>query len=409
MQVKPRLAPWIGAGAVVAFASGWISARGEILAGVVALLAVTAAAGWLITRRVARNAKVSQLEREVADWEKPVRQWQVSFSEGEPLIAEFLSLRERCRNDREARAKSAALTEAIETGQPSLDAAARDLQQSEEELRLFLRLAGAKDGQELQSRLQIFRRRQDLRARITVLNDRLPPSAGEGWRSEATRLLDVTGQVQREHDEAVGKQSVCRAALDQIAKSAAIPVVLAELESLRSELVSAVREWRVSKMAEELVARTLQEFTHTRQPAVLEDASSSFERVTGGAYRRIIQDESGQSLEVLDRAGQKKRPEELSRGTAEQLYLCLRLALASEFTRRAESLPIVMDDVLVNFDPERAEAVARELAHYSARRQILLFTCHPETAKLFTDVAPGTPVIRMGRGSELAAKQEVGK
>ena len=65
------------------------------------------------------------------------------------------------------------------------------------------------------------------------------------------------------------------------------------------------------------MARTLQEFTRTRQPAVLEEASGSFARVTAGAYQRILQEEDRESLIVLDRNSQHKRPEELSRGTAE--------------------------------------------------------------------------------------------
>src|SRR5439155_18200022 len=103
---------------------------------------------------------------------------------------------------------------------------------------------------------------------------------------------------------------------------------------------------------------------------------------------------SGESLIILDRSSQAKRPEELSRGTAEQLYLCLRLALASEFARRAESLPLIMDDVLVNFDPVRARAVARELVRFAERRQILIFTCQPESARLSEGSAPVCAVVR---------------
>src|SRR5205807_7826546 len=128
-----------------------------------------------------------------------------------------------------------------------------------------------------------------------------------------------------------------------------------------------------------------------------EEASLVFERVTAGAYERILQVEDSESLVSVDRGGQRKQPEELSRGTAEQLYLCLRLGLAAEFARRSASLPLIMDDVLVNFDPERARGVAQELARFSRQHQVLLFTCHPETARLFSEVAPKTHIIRMER------------
>src|SRR5262249_30666400 len=137
--------------------------------------------------------------------------------------------------------------------------------------------------------------------------------------------------------------------------------------------------------------------------AVLEEASAAFARITAGAYQRILQDEDGESLVALDRGSLRKRPEELSRGTVEQLYLCIRLALAAEIARPTATLPLIMDDVLVNFDPDRAQAVARELARFSRRHQALVFTCHPETALLFTEVAPETKIVHMGRRDRLFA------
>ena len=57
----------------------------------------------------------------------------------------------------------------------------------------------------------------------------------------------------------------------------------------------------------------------------------------------------------------------------------------------------------MNFDPDRAAAVARELAHFSRQHQVLVFTCHPETALLFTEVAPETNIVHMGRHDRLSA------
>jgi uncharacterized protein YhaN len=56
-----------------------------------------------------------------------------------------------------------------------------------------------------------------------------------------------------------------------------------------------------------------------------------------------------------------------------------------------------MDDVLVNFDPQRARAVANELALFSSGRQILVFTCHPATARLFTEADPKVSVVQIVR------------
>ena len=73
---------------------------------------------------------------------------------------------------------------------------------------------------------------------------------------------------------------------------------------------------------------------------------------------------------------------QLSRGTTEQLYLSIRLGLAQELARRGVALPLVMDDVLVHFDPERARGMAEVLGVFAREHQVLFFTCHPATRDL---------------------------
>jgi uncharacterized protein YhaN len=393
----PMLTAWIALGASLAFAGGWLAAAGKVATGLTALLGGLFIAAFLLYRRATSRAAVARLRREIAEWEDPVREWMASSKAGQSLVTEFLELRERCRKDQERRAKVVALDETGAGMKSRLESGRRDLAAAEEALRAFFRQVGAGGEAEFQSLLQAFRARKDLSNRIAVLEKKLPSGLPEDWRSEAAGLISEIAVLQAERDSAVGEQRLGQAALTQIAESAAAPACQAELTRLRSELAESVREWRIATLARQLVARTLREFTDTRQPAVIAEASSSFARITAGAYERILQDESGESLLVVDRDGQRKRPEELSRGTAEQLYLCLRLALASEFSRRAESLPLIMDDVLVNFDPVRARAVAQELARFSEQRQILIFTCHPMTAQLLTEVAPGAKVVQMER------------
>ena len=82
-----------------------------------------------------------------------------------------------------------------------------------------------------------------------------------------------------------------------------------------------------------------------------------------------------------------KRPEQLSRGTAEQLFLALRFALVEEYCRNTESMPVLLDDVLVNFDPVRARAAAAAVIELSKRHQVIALTCHPDTVTMFQSAA----------------------
>ncbi len=397
MRTRTLLACCLAIGACVAFGSGLLTGRGQLYSAAVTIVAAIFGAFLVLRQWIAWKTEANGLKQEIVAWESPVRERLGSSSAGDRLITEFFDFREKNQVKRDLRAKLAAFDE-TNRGMPSkLEAGRRCLAGATEELQSFLKECGAANEADFFARLRIFRNRKELQEKIAALDQVIEAGSPDDWKSETSRIGGALRELQTRRDEIVGEQRVGQTEMTRIGESPAASSARAELECLKAERAESLREWRVARIARELVARTLSEFTQTRQPAVLEEASAAFERVTGAAYKRILQGESGNELLVMDQQGATKRPEELSRGAAEQLYLCLRLALASEFGRRAEPLPLVMDDVLVNFDPERARAMAVELAQFAEQRQVLLFTCHPETARLFQEAAQGVSVVPMER------------
>jgi uncharacterized protein YhaN len=170
------------------------------------------------------------------------------------------------------------------------------------------------------------------------------------------------------------------------------------------ELEAALRHYLVLGTARALLQRTLTRHERERQPAVVASAASHFERVTGGRYVGLLADAASdgkQTLRVLSKTNEAIDAAHLSRGTVEQLYLCLRLGLADSFAQRSVSLPIVLDDVLVNFDPDRARAVASELVASAGSHQIVFLTCHPHIAEMMlragADGSAESQLVELGR------------
>lgn len=215
------------------------------------------------------------------------------------------------------------------------------------------------------------------------------------WTDKVATLGEEVRGLRDERDAALGAARDAATRRHEIEESADVPRLQEELESLRAQLAALRREYRVVSAARALVADTLRVYVRDRQPAVLEAGSQAFAAVTGGRYTGVEQDGDGalESVVVIPRDGGRLTPDQLSKGTQQQLYLSVRLALAELSAGSAEALPLIMDDCLVNFDPARAAALARLLAERAADGQALLFTCHPETADLMAQQTAGPVTI----------------
>jgi len=132
-----------------------------------------------------------------------------------------------------------------------------------------------------------------------------------------------------------------------------------------------------------------------RQPAVITEAQSFFSNITGGRYERIYSPLDSSDIYVEDGNGKRKSISELIRGTAEQLYLALRFGFIKELGKHSESLPIVFDDILVNFDPVRSRNAISSINELSLSNQVLYFTCHPATVGMFGDMVPDVRVVEL--------------
>lgn len=125
-------------------------------------------------------------------------------------------------------------------------------------------------------------------------------------------------------------------------------------------------------------------------PALNQKAGELFAALTGGRWPRLtlardFSAQAGAEGDTLPRPSLA-----LSAGTAEQLYLAVRLAVCALTVPGA---PIVLDDALAAFDDARMAMAMALLKGQGAERQILLFSCHGREAAWAR--ANGIPVIHL--------------
>jgi uncharacterized protein YhaN len=153
---------------------------------------------------------------------------------------------------------------------------------------------------------------------------------------------------------------------------------------LVGSLADLLEGYAVEALAARLLRETLADWERDRQPEVLRRAGELFSEITNGAYVRLHNPVGTFEPVVFGAHGASREADILSGGTAEQLYLAIRIAFIERNLSEAhEALPVLMDDPLVNFDAKRRIAAARMVAELAERRQVVVLTCHPEIVEAF--------------------------
>ncbi len=193
--------------------------------------------------------------------------------------------------------------------------------------------------------------------------------------------------------------------LEQAEASETLSQLRLRAASLSGTIRDLALEWSRYALARHLLLEARGRFEKERQPGVIRTASALFSAITGGAWVGITASLEDSSLRVLPPYGEPVSPEVLSRGTQEQLYLALRLAHIRNHAAQAAALPVIMDDVLVNFDPGRALRTAQAFGGLASRQggapghQLLYFTCHPHMADMLREAVPGIGLYIMEKGT----------
>ena len=316
----------------------------------------------------------------------------------------------------EDRRQTAALEEAIRASDGRIAQLQSQIDQRQEEIGCLLAAAGTVDEEAFRRRATECEARRNLEGQIRQIEIRLRQLAGggdavavlgeelgrttpESLASEAGQLEGVIRAKEEEKTDAADKRGQLRQQLEQLESSEEISRLRLEERTLVADFQSQAEEWSVLKIAAHLIEKAREKYERERRPTVLKEAERFFARFTTGNYTEIRTPAANSIMAIAPNGTAKDAGQlQLSRGTAEQLYLSLRFGFVREFVGRSEPLPLVFDDILVNFDPARARATAAAIRDLSESLQIFLFTCHPTTVQLIREVDGGVPVFSLKDG-----------
>lgn len=164
---------------------------------------------------------------------------------------------------------------------------------------------------------------------------------------------------------------------ERIFEDVRLETIESEISKLEWERRSSIEKYNKLRMIHTMIKFADETFRSKYQPELLKRASALLELFTDGKYNQLAANESG-GLQIKDTKRDRYIPvqDKLSRGTLEQIYLALRIAVAETIDQTENAIPILLDEVFVNWDKKRLEGALEVLTELSSKRQIVYFTCH---------------------------------
>lgn len=109
-------------------------------------------------------------------------------------------------------------------------------------------------------------------------------------------------------------------------------------------------------------------------------AAEIFADMTGSPWSHILLDREFRLSAEAGSDPTRRSVQLLSSGTADQLYLAVRLAICEMVLPAEQNAPLILDDALLTFDDERLHKTLDYLVRLGEQRQILLFSCQSREA-----------------------------
>ncbi|MEN9579485.1 MAG: hypothetical protein RJA70_2494 [Pseudomonadota bacterium] len=307
-------------------------------------------------------------------------------------------LREHKRAAAQA-AERARLQEELQTRSGAVERAALAVRQATESLNQLLFAGQVDSAAELELLEQKLEERNRLRSQVRELEDEIL-SMGQGLSLQqlAEEAAQTTGDQSRERIaeiepelDALDKQIELwvsqKASADEALKRLGAGAMEAaeELALRNAALQEDVRRYLRLRLASEVLEQEVERYRQAHQGPVLDRAREMFPRLTLGRYSGLsvgFDKKDEPVLECVASDGRIVPIDGLSDGTRDQLYLSLRLSTLLHYLEQNTALPLVLDDILIHFDDDRACAALAVLGDVAEKTQVLFFTHHQRLVEL---------------------------
>ena len=207
-------------------------------------------------------------------------------------------------------------------------------------------------------------------------------------RAELDRVAVISGDVVEQISalsNQFGAQKTAFDALDGTDKAARAE---AQRQEAIATMVDTAERYLTLQTGARLLKWSIEKFRETKQGPMLSRASAIFKGLTMNSFNRLLVDseEATPRLFGIRPNGEQVEVDGMSEGSRDQLYLALRLAALELQVEQGFSMPLIADDLFINFDDRRTAAGLKVLSNLSCSMQVVFLTHHDHLVPLAKDV-----------------------
>lgn len=345
-----------------------------------------------------KRERIEKIERDIARFEKEASEIVAAIY---PQLAEnnadsaALELERLLKEATQAQETAAQIDARITAEQKKADECEQARRESKEAIARLQALAGVTSTEELRIAIHRSDESRTLRSEMQIVATTLSQDGDGLSLSELAaecKGADIDQVTAREETvnreladlrnrqlEATETRSVARRAFEAVGGDDRAARAAADRQAALAEMKAIAEEYMRLRSAELLLQWAIERYRREKQAPLLKRAGELFAILTGGSFVDLqldFDDSDKAQLAGVRQDGNKVTVSGMSTGSADQLYLALRVAAVEDFLEHAPSLPFIADDLFINFDDERASAGIKVLAQLAKRTQVLFFTHH---------------------------------
>lgn len=212
------------------------------------------------------------------------------------------------------------------------------------------------------------------------------------------RAQAAAEELERQLEALKEEERKLQAELEALAATERLEKAQRQIDRARAGMRPLAEKYAVYSAAAFFLAKMRENFLERARDTLLKEAGKIFAHLTAGRYQQVLPGDDLRKMDfktVTDDGKLAETTAVLSRATQEQLFLAVRLSRIKEIP---VSLPVILDDSLVNFDRPHLERAMELLKELAGTHQIFVLTCHSHLVEAVQAEISGVQYWRLEEG-----------